>query len=373
MSLRGNAVDKRVFRLPSTSSGQSKGCVLISYLVWPFYDGIHSDRMRGHTNASESLIMADAYSSLGFRVEVIDRRNIWHRPPDDVAVAIDIQRNLERWDLPAGAIRVLHATGAHWLFANQAERHRLEELKIRRGIELNPRRQVEATRAPEVGDRISVLGNDFTMGTYGHLNKTIDRIPISSAYEFPFDDAKDWNSAKRRFLWMGSYGMVHKGLDLVLEAFARMPDLELTICGRPQKEEDFFKEYRKEIQSSVNIKLAGWIDPSSPEFLKIASTHASVVYPSCSEGGGGSVIHCMHAGLIPICTKEASVDLVDFGDLIRAGSVSAVQEAVRKIASMGSDEIELRSRATWFHVRVNHSRVRFRENYRRFAASIVKN
>ena len=92
-----------------------------------------------------------------------------------------------------------------------------------------------------------------------------------------------------------------------------MPDLELTVCGRPEKEEDFFEAYRKELTQLPNIRLLGWIKLQSSAFAEIAATHAAVVYPSSSEGGGGSVIHCMHAGLLPVCTPDASVDLEHFG------------------------------------------------------------
>ncbi len=328
--------------------------------------------MRGHTNASECLIMADIFSSLGYRVEIIDRRNTWHKPPSDVVMAIDIQRNLERWDLPNGAIKILHATGAHWLFANRAELHRLNELRIRQGIALRPRRQADPTCAPEVADHIVVLGNKFTEETYGFIGKPITRIPISSAYEFSFPENKNYENARKRFLWVGSYGMVHKGLDLVLEAFSQMPDLELTICGRPEKENDFFSLYKKELTHAPNIHFHGWVDMASPDFAEIARTHASVVYPSCSEGGAGSVIHCMHAGLIPICTRESSIDLEAFGVRINEGTVSAVKKSVRSLASMASREIEDRSRSCWKSVREKHSAVHFRKNYAEFAAELIE-
>ena len=38
--------------------------------------------------------------------------------------------------------------------------------------------------------------------------------------------------------------MVHKGLDLVLEAFAGMPEYHLTVCGPVAKEKDFEREKR---------------------------------------------------------------------------------------------------------------------------------
>jgi glycosyltransferase involved in cell wall biosynthesis len=347
------------------------GCVVISYINWPFEQEINVDRMRGHTNAGDVIDMAESFRNLGFRIEICNWDDANFTPPKDAAVAIDIHSNLERWKLPKDCIKVLHATGAHWSFQNNAELMRLEEVRGRRGVKLMPRRTAAPSRGADIADHIVILGNEFTEETFRFADKPITRVPISSAYEFPFPESRDYEKARKRFLWVGSYGMVHKGLDLVLEAFAGMPDLQLTVCGRPEKEEDFFRLYEKELKHTPNINFHGWVDMASSEFAEIALTHASVVYPSCSEGGGGSVIHCMHAGMIPVCTREASVDLNNYGVLIREGSVSAVQEAVRKVASMSALGVEHRARGSWEHARAIHTREQFRKNYRAFAQSLI--
>lgn len=165
--------------------------------------------------------------------------------------------------------------------------------------------------------------------------------------------------------------MVHKGLDLVLEAFSMMPDLQLTICGRPEKEEDFFRAYGNELCRTPNISLRGWTDLDAPEFTAIAATHATVIYPSCSEGGGGSVIHCMHAGMVPACTQASSVDLFDFGFPIEDATVESVSSAARTISALPAAEIEERARAAWEHVRYHHTRQTFRSSYNEYVRQTV--
>jgi glycosyltransferase involved in cell wall biosynthesis len=247
----------------------------------------------------------------------------------------------------------------------------IEGIRRRKGVLLKPRRQVAPTLSPQLADEIVVLGNDFTRGTYEFLGKPLTRIPISSAYQFRFPENRDHEAAKRRFLWLGSYGMAHKGLDLVLEAFAGMPELELTVCGRPEKEEDFFNLYEKELKYTSNIKLHGWVDMDSDEFKKITSTHAAVVYPSSSEGGAGSVIHCMHAGMVPICTKEASVDLESFGMQINSRSVDDVRTACKKFSTLPSEEVQMRARESHKYVNRVHTREQFSKNYEEFARKIL--
>ena len=370
--IQPSSKDGRVVRLNPPQGISPKGCVVISYITTPFDgDEITAQKARGHTNVGEVLAMVESFIDLGFRVEVCDWDNKVYQPPCDTRVAIDIHSNLERWKLPKDCIKVLHATGAHWSFQNNAELMRLEGVKKRRRAALIPRRAAASSRGAELADFVVVLGNEFTEETFRFSGKPITRIPISSAYEFPFPENRDYEKARKKFLWIGSYGMVHKGLDLVLEAFAEMPDLELTVCGRPEKEEDFFGLYEKELKHTSNIHLHGWIDMASTEFAEIARTHASVIYPSCSEGGAGSVIHCMHAGMIPVCTSEASIDLNNFGILIGEGSVASVQEAACKVAFMSASEVERYARSSWEHARIYHTRDRFRSAFRQFAGSIT--
>lgn len=94
--------------------------------------------------------------------------------------------------------------------------------------------------------------------------------------------------------------MVYKSLDLALEAFAQMPEYQFTVCGPVKGEEDFEKFYYKELYETPNIKTLGWMNIDMPDFKKVLDNNLGVIYPSCSEGGGGSVITCLHAGLIPI-------------------------------------------------------------------------
>lgn len=352
---------------------KARGTVIVSYMTWPFEEGIDSPKARGHTNAFEVIAMAETYRDLGYSVEVVDHNNDDYVPPKDCCVAIDLHGQLERWNpfLSKTCIRILHATGAHWLTANQAELERLIAIRERRGSVLLPRRQAASSRSAALADHIVVLGNEYTMDSFAFAKKPITRIPISSAYEFAWPKERDFSEAKKNFLWVGSYGMVHKGLDLVLEAFAQMPELSLTVCGRPEKEADFFQLYAKELKHISNIHFQGWIDMGSAEFLEIAKTHAGIIYPSCSEGGGGSVIHCMHAGMIPICTREASVDLGDFGLLIKNGTVEAVMEAAQAFALLPDKEMKQRVKASYEYVRKVHTRDQFQKNYSRFAAKVL--
>jgi glycosyltransferase involved in cell wall biosynthesis len=223
----------------------------------------------------------------------------------------------------------------------------------------------------EHADYATVLGNEFTLNTYRYANKPMFRVPISTPVVYPWPAEKDFETCRKQFLWFGSSGMVHKGLDLVLEAFLEMPEYHLTVCGPVQEEKDFEEAFYKELYQTPNIHILGWIDIGSPEFIEITKNCVGLVYPSCSEGGGGSVISCMHAGVIPIVSYESSVDVDDFGVILKNCSIAKIKDSVRMIAGLSAEELHLMSRKAWEHARANHTRERFAAEYRKVIEKII--
>ena len=126
-----------------------------------------------------------------------------------------------------------------------------------------------------------MYGNEFTLNTYSYANKPIYRVPISTTVLYSWPEEKDFEACRKRFLWLGSGGLVRKGLDLVLDAFAEMPEYDLTVCGPIQRERDFEKAYYKELYQTPNIHTVGWVDIASPEFIEITNNCIGLIYPSC--------------------------------------------------------------------------------------------
>jgi len=85
---------------------------------------------------------------------------------------------------------------------------------------------IETNKAIECADIATILGNEFTISTYNYAKKPMYRIPISAPSTYSWDESKDFDNCKKKYLCFGSGGFVHKGLDLVLEAFTNMPVLQ---------------------------------------------------------------------------------------------------------------------------------------------------
>lgn len=374
---RARRIEERVVRL--APEGEARGRVLLSYIVDPFCLPPGAEPSHDHTHDWECREMARAWLEAGFAVDAVHWTNTRFEPAAHAAgqlepaydVLIDPRLNLERLGPRLGprCLKVLHAETAHHSFHNAAQARRREALRERRGIALPPNKTLEENRAVEHADVITLLGNELTAGTYAFGGKPMFRIPLSNPYLYPFPDARDLESARRRFLWFGSGGLVHKGLDLVLEAFAGMPGYHLTVCGPIAREPAFERAYWRELYETANVHTPGWIDVAGEEFREIARSSLGVVYPSCSEGGGGSVITCMHAGLIPVVSREASVDVMpERGVVLDDVSVEGIRDAVRSLSRRPAAELEEMARAAWRFAREHHTRERFAREYRRVVA-----
>ncbi len=191
-----------------------------------------------------------------------------------------------------------------------AENQRVKNLEERRGVKLIPRRNCKpSSKSIEQFDAAIIIGNEYNLRTWTNsfdLKKTF--LVPNTGYDFGnrFDSA---HKNPRSFLFFGSAGCVHKGLDLLLEIFAEENfPCELFVCGLFEKEEDFVNEYRKELYQTKNIHPVGYIDIWGEEFEKIGGECTYTILPSCSEGMAGTITTCMSAGLIPICSRECGYE-----------------------------------------------------------------
>ena len=116
---------------------------------------------------------------------------------------------------------------------------------------------------------------------------------------------------------------------LRLEVFSKLPDFNLTVCGPIEEEQAFVKAYSTELFETANINTVGWVDVISEEFIGIMNKCVALIYPTCSEGGGGSVITCMHGGLIPIVSYEASVDVNSAGIILKNCSIEEIKKSIK--------------------------------------------
>ena len=344
-----------------------KGDVLLAYIVEPFLLKDGERPSQAHTHHTESLLMAQAFMNAGYNVDVIDYRNESFMPEKPYAFFVSARTHFAKLAnrLNPDCIKIAHMDTAHFLFNNSAAYRRLLDLQQRRGITNTSIRRIENNYAAEHADYLSVLGNEFTCGTYSYANKPIFPLPVPTPNVYSSVLNKDFGQVKSRFLWLGSGGLVHKGLDLVLEVFSVLPDNHLTVCGpldNPE-EREFRQAFYHELYERPNIHTVGWVDVSSQQFLDITNSCIGLIYPSCSEGQAGSVITCLQAGIIPLISYESGVNVEDFGIILMDCTHAEIEGAIKKISSKSNQELKEMSRKAREYARLNHTKEKYLEEF----------
>jgi glycosyltransferase involved in cell wall biosynthesis/LmbE family N-acetylglucosaminyl deacetylase len=353
---------------------KSQGDMLLSYRIEPFLLKPGEPIQNSHTHYWESWQIARTFLDLGYSVDVIHARNKTFQPKKNYSYFIGHRINFDRIAglLKGDCVKIAHLDTAHWIVNNYSTYQRKFELQQRRGLAIKEsHRLIEPNLAIESADYAVTYGNQFTFETYRHAKKPLFRVPISTCALFPSPENKNFGACRSNFLWFGSGGFVHKGLDLVLEAFAEMPDYHLYVCGPLEKEKDFARAYSKELYQTPNIHTIGWVDVEGAEFAEIANRCLGLVYVSCSEAGGGSVITCMHAGLIPLVSYESSVDVGDFGVVVKGHSVNAIKSAIQMVSQFPVEQLQKMAQKSWEYARVGHTREKFAEEYKKVILGIM--
>lgn len=309
----------------------------------------------------------------GYAVEVVSAQNRAFTPRRPYTVFVGAVDDFARLAplLPGGCRRLLYLDDADVVFRNYAELERLVRLKDRRGPVLVARRHARLTPALEHATAAIVRGNEWTLSTYGHARIPLHRVPTVCLGEHPSPATKNVEACRRRFLWPGGYGLVRKGLDRVLEAFATSPELGLTVCGPVGAEPDFAAAYAAELGSAPNIEAVGSVDVRSRRYAEIARRCVALVLPSAAEGQADEVVAGMGAGLIPIVSRESGVDVDDGGVILDDCSVATVQEAVRELSSRPAEHLLEMAMTAWTLARARHAPAVVRARYRDLLAGIL--
>ena len=349
----------------------SRGNVLISYTTTPF-TLLSKNELSGHSNYWEVRDMAHAFTERGYTVEVIDKYNDTFMPKRKYRYFLDVESNMGRLAPHLGnqCTKIFFATGAYGEFQNEAEDSRIRALYQRRGTRVAPRRRVRDMNDIVSADIISGICGSFPASTYEQFGKPIRMIHPSTTHLYPFNEKKDWDLAKKNILWFGGAGAVHKGLDLVLEAFAKMPEYTLFVCGKFEGEKDFVVAYHTELYETPNIKSVGYVDPGGDTFKRIVDECGIVLSVSASEGCATSIVLAMHAGLIPIVNKETGINVGDFGFMLSDSTIDDIRRTVHALAHEQPAELERRARMTWEYAHNHHTRERFGKEFRAFLDTI---
>lgn len=332
-----------VFQSPITNyfKKQHPKKVLFSYSTYHF----NKKNYAAHSNYQESLVIAKIFDEMGYIVDIYNNNR-------------EYKIDFTQYDIVFGegmlmfqairqntnALTIYYATGSHPWQCSQASLNRVVDY-----YKKNNFLALDSTRlqdykwglAASLCDAVIVIGNDNTKKTFvdnGAYN--IYKInPTFHTQKEMKEIQKDPESSKS-MLYFASYGLLHKGLDLAVEAFREFPDWTLHVCGYTQRENEFMKS----LNLPKNVIVHGFIDIESSLFQKLSENCGYVILPSSSEGIATAVLTAMGRGaMIPVVTKECGIDIDDFGILIDSLTVNSVKKAIKQCEMMSYDELMINS------------------------------
>ena len=350
--------------------------VLISYVLKPFIFGPDSL----HSNSVDSIEIAKAFDSLGYNVDVISydsNRNLNYDKYDlifgfgDPLINSFYRRNKD-------LITILFGTGMNVEHQNRATLDRLIDLYHRKKVWVPEScRIIERTGSIQTSlvDAMVLMGGDLVRKTfrdqYDGIIKCIEaRYSLVYHYENVISN-KNFEDAKFNFLWFGSSGAVHKGLDLLLEIFSKRKDINLYVCSNIKAEKRFCELYHEELFNMENIHVCGFVNVESQRFMEILGKCAFTILPSCSEGQATSVLTVMgNGGLIPLVTKQTGCygnGVIDIQDI----SIESIENAITEALNMSTEEIRGTSLEIGSQVVERNSTEKFRYNFEKTIKDIL--
>jgi len=353
---------------------QVRGRMLLSYATEVYERLLRGEAFdRPHISAWHNFQISRTFLDLGFQVDVIPFNDHHAIPHADYDVMVDIVSNLGRLAdrLGPDCIKILHPMFSHWSVHNSRSYARHAALAQRRGAALIPQRLLEPNDSVERADYITCRGGAFSRRSYDYGKAPMLRLPQLTPTAINGYIGRDMERCRNRFVWLGGNGMVHKGLDLLLEAFAGLPDCHLTVCGRVSREKSFESLYQRELYELPNIETIDWIDTLSDRFRHIVTGSVALILPSAAELSCGSVIVGMMTGLIPITTPSTDIDVSEIGFSIEEDSVSAVRSAVCAVRDQPAARLSEMSRAAWEAAGQRYGRDKFLRAYREAICGIL--
>ena len=171
------------------------------------------------------------------------------------------------------------------------------------------------------------------------------------------------------FVWFGSTGVIHKGLDILVEAFAKLPSKRLNIYGISKQEIAMIKPC-----IGRNTFLHEKINVMDNTFIsEVVEKNAFIVSLSCSEGMQSGVATCMLHGLIPIVTKETGYESQNFIFEFSDYHLDSVVNTILHTSSLSIAEINRLSRLVYDYAHKNFSLISFSNRFECIIKDLMKN
>lgn len=234
------------------------------------------------------------------------------------------------------AKKILYMTENHPSYSYRKENERVEYYFERHNKRVNISRSYKYYKEEhfEIINYAIILGELEPYEEYNFKKYSLFPTGLYNGNYMP--TRRNYEMSKKNFLWFGSTGAIHKGLDILLDVFKHRKDINLHICGLQKNDERILK-----IPKSENIINHRRINVQSEKFLYLANKCSYIILPSCSEGFSTSIATGMRHSLIPIIMRHTGFNrLNDMGIFINDFHLENVEAVINKVIKLDNEYLE---------------------------------
>lgn len=310
--------------------------VLICYLTEAFH-GV-PNQLCGHPKHFQQMQITNYFISKGYAVDVcnyVDVNSILSlNVVYDVIVGqgISYDKAVDRFP---GCCSILFLTENNPEVVEKNYKTRIEYFQQRHPT-LNykqsiARKGVFTTRSLELSDAIIAFNSTYSAKSLTRYCKSVYPIAVNTiANNSSSISSSEIVKNKYNFVWLGSVGFIHKGLDILLDVFKEIPYCTLNVYGVPKSELSLWNKLKGD-----NTFLHPNIDVTSEKFIEeVVRKNTFVISASCSEGIQTGVATCMRSGLIPIVTKDCGYDEHESTFMLEDFKIEYIIEKLKQITSL---------------------------------------
>lgn len=361
----------RILSYKSRPGSAPRGRALLAYISTAIVDEMMGVPAPAFSNYGIARAWVDVLTRLGYEVDIINWDDQDFVPTQQYELFVGHgAKNFNQLygQLSPRPKTVYFSSGSYWKFHNQQELARFEYFKQRHHKELPLDRYINESeeQANREADAIICLGNQDLAATYKDFSQ-VYALPIATLPQ-PHRIAKDYAQGADGFLFFSGGGNIHKGLDLLLDAFVGS-QLHLYIGTRLDPE--FEQYYHDALHNQPNIHYEGYVDINSDKFHQLTTRCNYVILPSCSEGSPGSVVDCMQQGLIPVITKTAHLDVLPYGVVLADDRVETIKKTIARLSGLPLSEQAQRGKQMRAQAGGEHSPLEFQSNLLTIMTKII--
>lgn len=352
---------------------------LICYLPGALHYSLHSKKQKYFNPHGIAFEMSRSLNELGYVVDMIHFMDLAFIPEKKYDLVIahgngSFKRLNEEY-LDNEIIKIAFSTGSHWkAFSTQSE-ERYKRFSLSRCIEMPKcfnRAIVNEDYIVSQSDLLICLGEQTSNTFKPYVNKVFS---VNNASYCDIDILKlnkNFEIGRKNFVFFCSNGNIQKGLDLLIEAFARTPELNLFINAA--LEEETIQNYRHELNLTNIFYTYPYIyhgKYKEKRLLELLNNSNFTILMGMNSGQSTAFINSMSYGMIPVANQEADFNLKDIGFVIPSNDIEDIVKTIKEVSNLHVDVYRSLSEKTKNYHNLYHQPEQFGEAFKKAILSVI--